>query len=104
MGRNGAPSQRTNEIGIRMALGAARGDVLVLVVQQAMRLAFAGIVIGVVGGLLVTRLMSNLLFSVSPVDPLTYTAVSLVIAAAAFAAAWIPAWRASGIDPVTALR
>jgi putative ABC transport system permease protein len=87
-----------------MALGAARADVLGLVVQQALRLAFAGIVIGLGGGLFVTRLMSNLLFSVSPADPLTYSAVSLVLAAAAFIAAWIPAWRASGIDPVTALR
>jgi len=97
-------AQRTNEIGIRMALGAARADVLGLVVRQALRLAAAGIVIGVVGGLFVTRLMSNLLFSVSPADPLTYSAVSLVLAAAAFTAAWVPAWRASSIDPVTALR
>lgn len=97
-------AQRTNEIGIRMALGAARADVLGLVVQQALRLALAGIVIGLAGGLLVTRLMSGLLFGVSPADPLTYSAVSLVLTAAAFAAAWIPAWRASGIDPVTALR
>ena len=97
-------AQRTNEIGIRMALGAARTDVLGMVVRQALRLALAGILIGVVGGLLVTRLMSNLLFSVSAADPLTYSTVSLVLAAAAFTAAWIPAWRASGIDPVTALR
>jgi putative ABC transport system permease protein len=97
-------AQRTNEIGIRMALGAARTDVLGMVVQQALRLALAGILIGLAGGLLITRLMSNLLFSVSAADPLTYSAVSLVLAAAAFTAAWIPAWRASGIDPVTALR
>jgi putative ABC transport system permease protein len=78
-------------------------DVVGLVFQQALRLAFAGIVIGVVGGLFVTRLMSNPLFSVSPADPLTYSVVSLVLTAATFAA-WIPASRASGIDPVTALR
>ncbi|MBZ5591939.1 MAG: FtsX-like permease family protein [Acidobacteriia bacterium] len=92
-------AQRTNEIGIRMALGAARGDVLGLVVQQALRLAFAGIGIGLAGGLFVTRLMSSLLFSVSPADPLTFSAVSVVLGASAFAAAWIPAWRASGYRP-----
>jgi len=97
-------AQRTSEIGIRMALGAARGDVLGLVVKHALGLALAGIGLGLAGGLFVTRLMSSLLFSVSPADPLTFSAVSVVLAASAFAAAWIPAWRASGIDPVSALR
>ena len=97
-------AQRTNEIGIRMALGAGRAEVLGLVVQQALRLAFAGIAIGLAGGLFVTRLMSSLLFGVSAADPLTYSAVGVVLALSAFAAAWIPAWRASGIDPVSALR
>jgi len=78
--------------------------VLRMVVRQALRLALAGILVGLAGGLLITRLMSNLLFSVSAADPLTYSTVSLVLAAAAFTAAWIPAWRASSIDPVTALR
>ncbi|MBZ5591941.1 MAG: hypothetical protein LAP39_06875 [Acidobacteriia bacterium] len=88
----------------RRALGAARGDVLGLVVKHALGLALAGIGIGLAGGLFVTRPMSSLLFSVSPGGPLTFSAVSVVLGASAFAAAWIPAWRASGIDPVSALR
>ena len=97
-------SQRTNEIGIRMALGARPMDVLRLVVGQGMRLAGMGIAIGVVAALAVTRGMSTLLFSVRPYDPLTFTAVSLILASVALLAGWLPARRAARIDPVLALR
>jgi predicted permease len=97
-------AQRTNEIGIRMALGAARGDVLGMIIGQGMRLTFLGIVVGLTGGLLVTRLMATLLFGISPADPVTYSLVSVVLVLAALLATWIPAWRAASIDPVIALR
>jgi putative ABC transport system permease protein len=97
-------AQRTNEIGIRMALGARPGDVLRLVVGQGMRLVLSGIVVGVICALALTRLMQSLLFDISPADPLTFITVSLVLAAVAFLAGWLPALRASRIDPVLALR
>lgn len=97
-------SQRTNEIGIRMALGARPADVLQLVVGQGMRLALSGIVIGVIAALAVTRLMATLLFSVRPYDPLTFVVVSLILASVAFVAGWLPARRAARIDPLVALR
>ena len=97
-------AQRTNEIGLRMALGAQPGSVLLLVARQGMRLVAIGIVLGLTAGSMVTRLMSKLLFGVSPEDPLTYAAVSLLVAALAFLASWLPARRASRIDPVLALR
>ena len=97
-------SQRTNEIGLRMALGARPASVLMLVAGQGMRLVAIGIAIGIVAGALLTRLMSPLLFNVSTYDPVTYGAVSLLVAAIAFVASWLPAHRASRIDPVLALR
>jgi predicted permease len=97
-------AQRTNEIGIRMALGAARPDVLGMVIGQGMRLTAFGVVAGLAASLAVTRLMATLLFGISPADPLTFTAVSVVLVIAAFAATSIPAWRAASIDPVIALR
>ena len=97
-------SQRTNEIGIRMALGARPGDVLRLVVGQSMRLALGGVAIGVVVALVVTRLMRSLLFDVEPYDPLTFITVSGVLIGVALLAGWIPAVRAAGIDPLAALR
>ncbi len=97
-------TQRTGEIGLRMAMGARPADVLGLVVGHGMRLAAIGIVGGVAGGLLVTRLVESLLFNVPAYDPLTYVSVSLTIAAVAFVAGWIPAWRATRIDPAIALR
>src|SRR5262249_48799809 len=96
-------AQRTNEIGIRMALGAARGDVLGMTIRHGLRLTIIGIVVGLAGGLAVTRLMSTLLFGISPGDPLTYSIVSAVLVVAAALATWIPAWRAASIDPVIAL-
>ena len=97
-------AQRTNEIGIRMALGARPGDVLQLVVGQGMRLVLAGIALGIGCALALTRLMQTLLFDVSTTDPATFLTVSSVLAAVAFLAGWLPALRASRIDPVLALR
>jgi predicted permease len=97
-------AQRTNEIGIRMALGARPGEVLRMVVGQGMRLAGVGIAVGLMGGLVLARLLGGLLFQISPADPITFAVVSLVLTAAAALAGLIPAWRASRIDPVIALR
>lgn len=97
-------SQRTHEIGIRIALGAQRGDVVRLVVGQGAKLALAGIIIGLAGALALTRLMSTLLFDVTPTDPLTFLGVAIVLAMVALAACYIPARRAMRVDPMTALR
>ena len=97
-------SQRTQEIGIRMALGAQRGAVMRLVVGQAMALAAAGLVAGAIGAWLLTRLMQKLLFGVTPSDPLTFAAVSILLALVAAVAASVPGLRATRVDPVVALR
>jgi predicted permease len=97
-------TQRTHEMGIRMALGAGRGDVLGLVVRQGLVLALAGVGIGVAGGLALTRFLSTLLFHVAPTDPITFFVVSLVLATVAIAASIVPAWRATRVDPTVALR
>jgi predicted permease len=97
-------TQRTQEIGIRMALGAQRADVLRMVVRQALLLAAGGIVIGGAGALLLTRLMEGLLFQVKPGDPVTFAVVSGVLAAVALLASYIPGRRATRVDPVIALR
>jgi len=96
--------QRTNEIGVRMALGARYGNVLVLVLRQGMLLAGVGIVIGILGALALTRLLSGLLFGVTPTDPVTFAATPAILLGVAVLACWIPARRAAGIDPVRALR
>ena len=97
-------SQRTRDIGIRLALGAARHDVVKLIVGQGMALALAGAVLGVVGAFGSARLMQSLLFSVSPRDPLTFAAVPLVLIAVALVACYLPARRAMRVDPLVALR
>ena len=99
-----AVSQRTREIGLRMALGARMGEVVALVMRQGMRLVIIGIALGVAGALVLTRLMESLLFGVTATDPLTFVGVPLVLAAVAFLANLIPALRASRVDPITALR
>ena len=97
-------TQRTHEIGIRMALGAQSGDVLRLVVRQGMFLAGGGIAIGLLAAWLLTRLMTNLLFGVRPDDPLTFGFVCAVLAGVAALASFLPARRAASTDPVTTLR
>jgi len=97
-------SQRVREIGVRMALGAQRGDVLKLVVRQGMSLALMGVVLGLVASLLLMRLIAGLLFGVSSTDPLTLVVFTMVLAAVAFLANYVPASRAARIDPMVALR
>jgi len=99
-----AVSQRTQEIGIRMALGAQRANVLLMVVRQAVVLAAAGIAAGALGAWLLGGLMKSLLFGVRPSDPLTFFTVAAVLALAGTLAASVPALRATRVDPVVALR
>ena len=97
-------AQRTNEIGIRMALGALSRDVLRLVLGQAAKLAMMGVVVGIAVALALTRLMSTLLFGVSATDPTTFAGVALLLVVVALAASYIPVRRAMKLDPVVALR
>jgi putative ABC transport system permease protein len=97
-------NQQTREIGIRMAMGAQSGRVLRLVVGQGMRLAGAGLVLGLLVAFAAMRVLGSLLFGVSAHDPLTFGAVSLVLAIAAVLACYIPARRATKVDPIIALR
>jgi len=97
-------SRRTHEIGIRMALGANEGVVLKLVTGQGMTLAVVGAAAGLVGARLLSRLMSSLLYGVHPTDPLTFVTVSLLLIAVATLASYIPARRATKVDPIVALR
>jgi putative ABC transport system permease protein len=97
-------AQRTRELGIRMALGAAPGDVRRMVIGYGSRLAVAGIVIGLAGSFALTRLISTMLFGITPTDPLTFGVVSAVLLGIGILASWLPARRATRIDPIVALR
>jgi predicted permease len=99
-----AVSQRRHEIGIRMALGANRHEVLRMVVWNGLRLAGAGVVIGIGGALALTRLITSMLFGVRPTDPATLAGVAGALVTVALLATWAPAWRATQVDPVIALR
>ena len=97
-------AQRTREIGIRIALGARAGDVMLMILRQGFLLALTGVAVGVGAALTLTRLMSSLLYGVSPTDPLTFIFSSVVLAAVSVGACLVPARRATRVDPMTALR
>jgi putative ABC transport system permease protein len=96
--------QRSNEIGLRMALGASQGDVLRMVLRQALTLTGIGVAIGVAGAMVATRLLTSFLFNVKPGDPLTYVGVAILLALVAIAASYLPARQATKVDPLAALR
>ena len=99
-----AVGQRRREIGIRLALGARRGEVLRMVMSQAAKLMVAGVTIGLVAAVLASRLLRAQLFEVAPTDTATYLLVAIILMAVSLLVSWIPARRASRIDPMTALR
>jgi putative ABC transport system permease protein len=99
-----AVARRTQEVGIRMALGARRGQVLAMVLREGMRTIVIALIVGLVVAVATTRLLSSQLFGVSAVDPLTFAVVPVLLAVVALAACYLPARRASRVDPIVALR
>jgi len=97
-------ARRTQEIGVRVALGAQSGDVLRLILGEGARLAVIGVAAGIAASLAVTRLMSSLLFGIEATDPLTFAAVAVLLTLVALFASYIPARRAVRVDPIVALR
>ena len=97
-------AQRTREIGIRIALGARRADVLQMTVKQGLKLVVAGMMLGLLAAFLLTRVMASLLFGISATDPITFVGISLVLLAVAILASYVPALRATKVDPIVALR
>jgi putative ABC transport system permease protein len=98
-----AVTLRTREVGIRVALGADRGDVLRLFTREGLVLCGIGMVLGLAGALVATRVLRTMLYGVVPSDLVTYVAIMVVVGAAALLASWVPARRAAGLDPVRAL-
>jgi ABC-type antimicrobial peptide transport system permease subunit len=99
-----AVAERTREIGVRMALGARRGNVLSLIVGEALLMVGAGILVGIPAALALSRFLASALYGIGAADPLTYVAIPVVLLAASLLAAYLPARRAMGVDPVVALR
>jgi len=97
-------AQRTREIGVRIALGAAPRDILTHIGGGALRLAAIGVVVGVAGAAAFARLSTAMLYRVSPGDPMTYVEASAGLLVVALTAAWVPSWRAARVDPTVALR
>jgi ABC-type antimicrobial peptide transport system permease subunit len=97
-------ARRTNEIGIRLALGAGRGDVQWMVLRESLWMVAAGLVVGIPAALALTRLIQRTLYGVKPNDPLSFVAAGALMAIVAAVAAWIPARRAARVDPMRALR
>lgn len=96
--------RRNHEIGLRMALGARSGDVMNMIVSQGLKLILIGVAIGVAAASIMTNLMSSLLFGVRATDPMTFIVISLLLIVVALLACWIPAHRATKVDPMIALR
>ena len=97
-------TQRTREMGVRLALGASKADVRRLVLGQALRLALVGVLVGLVAAVAGGRLMSTMLFDVSPADPLVFAIVAVLLSAVCVIASYVPAWRATKVDPITSMR
>lgn len=97
-------SQRTFEIGVRMALGATRGSVFGLVLGQSLKLVLGGLAVGIAAALLLTRVLAAFLYGIRATDPMTFAAVGALLVAIALGAGYVPARRAAGLDPLRALR
>ena len=99
-----AVKQRSSEIGVRMALGASRRQVMTMVLGDGMKLVITGLVFGLAGALALTHILASFLFNVHPIDPLTFIAVPLLVLLVTIAACAIPGWKAAEVDPIQALR